>query len=223
MPLNDHARDEMPALLRATAPRPGPAGPDCLDEATIAAMADGALDAGSRTVATQHLASCARCRTAVAAVSRIMADAAVAKEAAAAERLVAAWRWHLPVGLAAAAIILLFAWPRPVDDGRLVHRAPTITAATQPVVLAPVGAVADAATFRWAAVAGADRYRLTLFDSAGRVLYETLLGDTAVALPDSVALSPGRTYFWKVEARTGWDRWSASELVEFSIVKAGLR
>ena len=66
-------------------------------------------------------------------------------------------------------------------------------------------------------VAGADRYRVTLFDGGGRVLFETQLADTLAALPDSILLDPGRPYLWKVEARTGWQRWSASGLVEFSI------
>jgi len=49
------------------------------------------------------------------------------------------------------------------------------------------------------------------------VLFETQLADTLAALPDSILLDPGRPYLWKVEARTGWQRWSASGLVEFSI------
>jgi hypothetical protein len=70
---------------------------------------------------------------------------------------------------------------------------------------------------RWSAAAGADRYRVTLFDADGRVLYETEVGETVAPLPDSVAPGPGRPYLWKVEARTGFDRWSASDLVEFTV------
>jgi hypothetical protein len=83
--------------------------------------------------------------------------------------------------------------------------------------VAPVGTVANAVALRWTAVAGANRYRITLFDAAGRVLYETRATDTVVALPDSITLMPGRPYLWIVEARVGWDRWSTSELVRFSI------
>ena len=43
------------------------------------------------------------------------------------------------------------------------------------------------------------------------------LADTVAALPDSIALVAGRTYVWLVEARIGFDRWSTSGLVEFSI------
>jgi hypothetical protein len=83
-----------------------------------------------------------------------------------------------------------------------------------------VGEVAAAPLLRWAAVDGADRYRVTLFDAGGGVLYESELGDTLTALPDSVELTPGRRYLWKVEARTDFDRWVGSELVEFSIAGA---
>jgi hypothetical protein len=77
--------------------------------------------------------------------------------------------------------------------------------------------VANAAVLRWTSVTGADRYRVTLFDAQGLVLFETQVGDTIARLPDSLTFARGQTYLWKVEARTGWDRWAASELVEFSI------
>ena len=138
----------------------------------------------------------------------MLADGLVAAEASEIERGAAGTGrpWRLPVGLAAAAALaLLILWPRGTDDGGTTppHRAPTITAAAAPIALSPVGAVADAAPLRWAAVAGADRYRVTLFDAGGRVLYETQVADTVAALPDSIAIAPGRSYLWKVEARTG--------------------
>jgi hypothetical protein len=216
MLLNDHSPDDMPALLRATAPRPGPAGPDCLDEETVAAVVDGILDPVQRSAATAHLSACARCRSAVAAVSRIMSDHAVAAEAAALDQRGPIRHWRLPLGLAAAAaIVLLVAWPRDVAQVDTTHRDPT--AAPAPVPATPMGVVADARVLQWTAVAGADRYRVTLFDAAGRVRYETQLADTTAALPDSVVLVPGQPYLWKVEARTGWERWTASDLVEFRI------
>jgi hypothetical protein len=70
---------------------------------------------------------------------------------------------------------------------------------------------------RWTAVPGADRYRVTLFDADGRVLFETQVPDTIAALADSVSLQAGRPYFWKVEARTGFDRWTGSSLAEFRV------
>jgi hypothetical protein len=209
----------MPALLRAAAAQPGPAGPDCLNEETIAAVVDGALDPAARDRATRHLASCARCRRAVAAVLRGLGDAAVAREIAALDhgRTRRLARFALPA-VAAAAVLLFLVWPRAADDGSSPHRAPTITSAVAPVPLAPVAAVADAPVLRWTAVPGADRYHVTLFDAGGRVRYEAQLGDTAAALPDSVTLVPGQAYLWSVEARIGWDRWSSSPLTEFTVV-----
>jgi hypothetical protein len=214
----------MPALLRATAAQPGPAGPDCLDEARIAAVVDGAVDPADRMEVTRHLASCARCRRAVASVLHSLDDPAVSREIAALDhgRVRRLSRFALPAA-AAAAILLFLAWPRAADDGALRHRAPTITSAVAPVPLAPVAAVADARVLRWTAVPGADRYHVTLFDAGGRVRYEAQLADTVAALPDSVTLLPGQSYLWSVEARIGWDRWSSSPLTEFSVAGAPRR
>jgi anti-sigma factor ChrR (cupin superfamily) len=190
--------------------------PRCLDDDTIAALAEGTLDVHSRAAAILHLADCAQCRVAVASVARALADPAVARKiprpTGAGRRL-----WQVAVPAAAAAIVLLVAMPGRKDDGAPLHRAPTITAVSAPVPMSPVGIVAAAETLRWTTVGGADRYRTTLFDDAGAVLFETQTANTVAALPDSVRLAPGRSYLWKVEARTGWDRWSASELIEFSI------
>lgn len=214
----------MPALLRATAAQPGPAGPDCLDETMIAAVVDGALDPAARGEAMRHLASCARCRRAVASVLQGLDDPAVAREVAAFERgrVRRLSRFALPAAVAAA-LLLFLVWPHAADDGSSRHRAPTITSAVAPVPLAPVATVADARVLRWTAVPGADRYHVTLFDARGRVRYDVQLADTVAALPDSVTLIPGQPYLWSVEARIGWDRWSSSPLTEFSVVGAPYR
>jgi len=83
--------------------------------------------------------------------------------------------------------------------------------------------VAAVNALRWSPVAGADRYRVTVFDATGGVVYATEVSDTVVAFPDSVALVPGDSYLWKVDARTGFDRWAASELAEFTIAGARRR
>jgi hypothetical protein len=66
-------------------------------------------------------------------------------------------------------------------------------------------------------VPGAELYRMTLYQADGRAIYEIETRDTTVAIPDSVQLVSGNSYLWKVEARTGWNRWSASRLFEFSV------
>lgn len=220
----DQLRHELQALrggeIRTDAPTAA-----CLDDDAVAALAEGSLDAASRSAMLPHLAACPRCRRAVASVARALADSSVAREITAAEgggrrRFYRVALIALP---AAAALVLLLARPWTPDQGAPLHRAPTITAGAGPTLVSPVGAVADARALRWSGVPGADRYRVTLFDAGGRVLYETELADTRAALPDSIVLVPGQPYLWKVEARTGFDRWSASELIEFSIVRDSRR
>jgi hypothetical protein len=208
-------RDALDLLRRLGAPVRET--PECLDDDTVAALADGTLDAAARAAVVPHLAGCARCRGAVASVARALADSGVAREVRGVEGAGRRrfYRIALPLA-AAAALLLVFAWPRQANDGGPPHRDPPADASA-PVPIAPIGVVADATTLLWTAVAGADRYRVTLSDAEGRVLYDTQLADTVAALPDSIALISGRSYVWMVEARTGFDRWSTSRLVEFSI------
>lgn len=189
----------------------------CLEDDIIAVLAEGTVDAATRAEALPHLARCSRCRVAVASVAHALADSSVARDVATirGDGWRRVYRVALPAALAAAALLIVV---RPREgDFRQPHRAPTITASPAPVLMSPLGAVANAQFLRWAGVAGADRYRVILFDATGGALYETQLSDTVAVLPDSIVLTPGLSYLWKVEARTGFDRWSTSELVQFSI------
>jgi hypothetical protein len=55
-------------------------------------------------------------------------------------------------------------------------------------------------SFRWRPVPGAAGYRFQLTDSNGKLLHEARTQATAVELPAGVALDPGRTYGWQVQA-----------------------
>jgi len=212
---------EATGQLRAAAPSRWTETPQCLSEAAVAALVDGQSRGAAHQAAVAHLAGCARCRAMVASVARLAIAADVAREAPAARAL---WRrWQVPVAAAAAVLLAVVAWPRRDNQIDTGHRAPTFTAAAAPVPLAPVAAVAEARALRWSAVPGADRYHVTLFDAGGRVRYEAQLLDTVAALPDSVALLPGQSYLWSVEARIGWDRWTSSPLTEFSVVRVPRR
>ncbi|MEP6572823.1 MAG: CHAT domain-containing tetratricopeptide repeat protein [Gemmatimonadota bacterium] len=118
---------------------------------------------------------------------------------------------------AAAAVVLLLVRPHPATDADGHRGGPTITAGIAPRPANPLGEVIDAHEFRWTSVDGADRYRITLFDATGKVLFQAQVSDTTATVPDSVSLLPDQSYLWKVEARTTWDRWTASELTEFRL------
>jgi hypothetical protein len=198
--------------VSATAAR-GP-GPECLDDNALAAVVDGRLSADSEAPAMVHLASCERCQRAVAAIAGALADSGVAGEISALEGTGRRRFYRLVIPLAAAAALLVVVWPHVTNPP---HRAPPVQGTTAPMPLSPVGIVAEAKLLRWTAVSGADHYRITLSDAAGVVLYEQQVTDTEMVLPDSIHLVPARSYAWMVEARTGFDRWSASRLTEFTI------
>ena len=91
-----------------------------------------------------------------------------------------------------------------------------MTTTVAPTLIAPIGVTQATDSFTWTSVPKADRYRLTLFDRAGTMLWQAEGSDTAMAAPRSVVIGESATLLWKVEARTGWDRWVESELIEFS-------
>lgn len=200
----------------------GAASSRCLDELDIAGLLDGTHQPAARVTAIAHLATCGSCRRQLAAAQSLLADPEIRTELEKVRdpirhprRAMAAL---LGLGALAATLLLTLVLPRrpAVDPDTL--RDPTLTAAAAPVPLRPLGEVPAPAALVWSRVDGASGYRVTLFDSTGTVLFEQQLADTAAALPDSIALVPNRAYLWRVEARTEWDRWSASELHEFRIV-----
>jgi hypothetical protein len=80
----------------------------------------------------------------------------------------------------------------------------TMRGSDSPVTLvAPLGEVREdrATRFVWHAVGKAERYLVVVVDTAGAELFATETRDTALVLPDSVRLAPGRAYLWWVQAR----------------------
>jgi len=195
--------------------------PDCLPDEIIAALADGSLSAERRSGVLAHVATCARCRSAVRSVARALADPGVARELAAVS---GGRRWlRIAVPLAAAAVLVLLV-SSPWNDRSGGHRGPPPPPpATTPIPRSPVGSVAAVTDLRWSPVAGADRYRVTVFDATGGVVYASESADTVLAFPDSITLVPGASYLWKVDARTGFDRWATSELAEFRVAESRRR
>jgi hypothetical protein len=71
-------------------------------------------------------------------------------------------------------------------------------------------------TLRWTSVPFADRYQVLMFDRGGTLTWEAQTRDTAIALPRRLR-TEAAAYLWKVEARTDWNRWVASEWAELAI------
>lgn len=215
--------------LRLHAAGTGPKTDQCLHELTVAEFVDGTVDPDRRAALLDHLASCTRCRSELTALSRLMAEPAIRNELeqlrAATSRTTRRRRLVRAAGVigattAAAALALLLVGPSPQDvdpNATPSHRAAVLTLSAPPVAVTPVGLVEAPIQFLWTSVPRADRYELMLFDQTGSILWETHTTDTVAVAPDSLVLAPGASYFWKAEARIGFDRWSASDLVEFAV------
>jgi hypothetical protein len=206
------------AGVLAVSVRSGAPRADCLDEHRIAGFVDATASSIERDSALAHIADCARCRAAVSSVTRARSAQGVAdthdRFPATARRRWA--RYALPLGAAAAiASLLLIRGPASPDPEP--HRAVSVAAGATPVAISPVGPTASIRVLRWHAVRGADRYRVTIFDEAGLVVYEATSADTVVALPATVEIPAGRPHYWIVAARTDFDRWESSALAEFSV------
>lgn len=203
------------AVRAARSVEGGPATPACLDDPSLAQLVDGSATEPTRATGLAHLATCGRCRSAVALLSRALSDSAVRRECG----TITPRRRFAPLiataAIAAALLLVVRPWTR--SDALSDHRASPITAAPAPQGLWPVGTVSSARELHWSPVPGASRYRVTLFDSAGVARYEATITDTILELPASAAPVPGRRYWWSVNAALGIDRWVGSTLTEFIV------
>ena len=177
-----------------------------LEPGDLAAYVDGALSPEDRSRIELHLVDCDACRDELRAVVQLVGGAPRRRT------------WYLPIGIAAAAaaITLLIVHPMRHHPAP-ANREPMVTTTVAPVVVVPRGTGGIPRSLVWTSVPHADRYRLTLFDDTGRAIWDTQATDTSVSLPARIVLLPGGSYFWKVEAQTGWNRWVSSALVRFSI------
>jgi hypothetical protein len=171
---------------------------------------DGVLTAEERVTVEEHLATCVECRDEVVALRPLVS-------APSSRRRIL--RAGLALGSAAAAVVVLLVQPGqvPNPEPSQQHRDPSQGAATVLVPRTPSGPGSRPLMLVWSPLDLAKRYRVLVFDAEGTILYRVEATDSALRLPDSVRLSPGQSYFWKVEADTGFDRWVSSKLIEFSV------
>ena len=97
------------------------------------------------------------------------------------------------------------------------HRESAITTTLAPQIAGPIGPATLADSLRWTSVPHADRYQVSVFDREGTLVWESQTRDTSLRLPARLRRAAASLYLWKVEARTGWDRWVASEWEQFTI------
>lgn len=170
----------------------------------IAARLEARLPEAEVMRVDRHLAECDECRAELIAVSRVLRSKPSHR------------RWYIPAGIAAAAAAVFFIWIMPAKPP-LNYREPAVSATPAPIGLAPRGRTTAPVRLIWTRVPHAERYRVTVYDSTGGVIWESQTKDTAVQTVGAPLRSRVR-YFWQVEAETGFDRWIRSDAVEFVIL-----
>lgn len=202
---------------------------ECLDEMAIATLAEGAATDEERAAATQHLVTCAACRSQLTELRAALDDAAMTAalpRTGATRRRRQAFVGGLSAAGLAAAAVLVFAvgqnQNRTHDGTDATMRDETGALVVAPVAVEPVDIVTSAPVFRWSSVPRANRYRVRVFNPDGVVVWETQTSDTTATPPSPTTLQRGTHYLWKVEARTEFDRWVGSALTEFQL-SSGVR
>jgi hypothetical protein len=163
----------------------------------VAAYLSNALTANDRATLEAHLAVCAQCRREVTSARRLIRSQGSST----------ALRWAVPAAAAAVVAIVLLS---PLRSGRvetLAKRAAEDAAvsATMPKIriVSPASGdtvKGDQVVFVWQRVGNEPLYRLTLTDASGHAVWTRDTSDTTVALPTSLSLAKGQSYFWFVDA-----------------------
>jgi len=181
-----------------------------LSAADVAAYVDQQLSGVERNRVEQHLADCRECRSEIVAVSRVVRG------------LRRPWRWAVLAPLAAAALVVVMLAPWHQDE-QPVLREPAVTTIVAPTAIAPRGRVAELSLITWSTVPRSTQYEITVFDSAGTIVWETRVADTLATVPHDLKLVRGRAYYWKVAARTESNRWVSSEFATFTLLRGVAR
>lgn len=183
-PLRTHAVPERPMIEKR----------EHLSAEEIAAYIDHKLSLDDTARAESHLADCHECRREVAASAGLVSAAPTTGARRRIGRI---------AGVAAAAAILLAVlFTRPQRPDVAVERRSGADEASRVHAISPRGGStvdAESVAFVWRRDDDAS-YQLTVVDSSGAVVWVTTTGDTTVRLPRTVGLTPGKRYFWYVDA-----------------------
>ena len=147
-----------------------------LSAEALAGYLDDGLPIDERGPVELHLASCAVCRDELTEIRRL--------QRLRHRRL---WTPVLISAAAAAAVLLAVALPRRATTTSNISPAPSAEIASGRV------------TFVWRSAGPGASYTFTVQEADGRVVWTSPLADTVATLPDSLALAPGRTWFWFVD------------------------
>lgn len=200
---NDDAARDMMRHLREDPSFYEDAAAGHLDDAAMASFVAGAAGERHEKMVT-HLAGCARCRHAVAALSTTLSAPAVAREVSRLGSMSARrWAAWTAAALATAATILLIVNPfrgTPAPGGT-VFRGNSEGAAPLTLIGPVAGTVVrtDSLIFAWHGLGAQVEYRITVTDDKGDVVWTRQSPDTE-ARPPAALLRPGQSYFWYVDA-----------------------
>jgi len=160
----------------------------------------GALAPAERAEVLSHLDRCATCRAELIDVGGVAAEVRPPSGPARRPR-----PRLVPAALALAAGMAAIAVYRGRESaGDTVIRTAGAPDATEGIPgIAVVGpadgtVVADSVVLRWRS--GSGSYDVLLLEEDGRPLWSITTPDTVVRVPATVALRPGATYFWRVDA-----------------------
>jgi hypothetical protein len=178
---------------------------DHLSAEEIAGYLDQSLSGSSRSSIDEHLETCAQCRADLSASADI-ADSWVSEKSPRKtpqkHRSYRVGALAIPTLVAAAAAIVFLSdghWISPRGEP-VVRDASTVEGRSAIFAIAKAGEViaSRSPTFRWHR-SSVSLFRFTLLTQTGEPVFVVETQDTALILPDSITLPPGRNYFWRVD------------------------
>jgi anti-sigma factor ChrR (cupin superfamily) len=170
-----------------------------LNESEIAAYIDGVLSVDERTRAERHLSMCDECR-----LETLTSGDAVGSAPSLRPRSRSASLWLGVAAAAGLAVVAASTLSRNAADREIV-RADSASVPMNRATVAVVAPADGASLARdgrlvWRGFGADATYRLTIADESAQPLYSATVQDTSVALPSSVQPTPGKKFFWYVDA-----------------------